>query len=190
MLIGASISHLELEPLETQCSLTLSDLFNHIYLKSDTFISREHSEQIEWKHYSTPFLVAGYIMEVLGSKQSGVLLLIPVRSHLNSSAVFPWLFIWIKSWGMLWLFVQRQRNHLSCINLMRTVKVQHCCWNHAGIWHSQIGHYWVFIILGNQGHVLVTSHKRKMIQGPSSCHVLQSWCSKAVYPSFPRAIYF
>lgn len=109
MLIGASISHLELEPLETQCSLTLSDLFNHIYLKSDIFISREHSEQIEWKHYSTPFLVAGYIMEVLGSKQLGVLLLIPVCSHLNSSAVFPWLFIWMKSWSMLWLFVQRQK---------------------------------------------------------------------------------
>lgn len=56
MLIGASIFHLELEPLETDNSLALSDLSNHIYVKSDTFINREHHEQIEWKHYSTEFL--------------------------------------------------------------------------------------------------------------------------------------
>lgn len=45
-------------------------------------------------------------------------------------------------------------------------------------------HYWSSVILANQGDVIVASHKRKIIQRLSQCHVLQSLCYKTVYPFF------
>lgn len=82
--------------------------------------------------------------------------------------------------------MQMEKNYPSCIILIRTLKIQHYCWNHAGIWHSQIGHYWLFVILVNQGHVLVTSHQRKMLQSPSSCHVLRADVIKQFILPFPE----